>query len=77
MRYNNTAAAEINTNNMEMFGVVTRCSMSPLQYSPLGEMAPTKGAASSGEGDSWLIILEEIRRLQAVDGDPICGISNL
>ena len=44
---------------------------------PLGEMAPSKGAASSGESDIWLIILEEIRRFQAVDGDPICRIPDL
>ena len=44
---------------------------------PLGEMAPTKGAASSGESDIRLVILHQVRRFEAVDRYPICGIANL
>ena len=48
-----------------------------LQGSPLGKLALTKGAASSREGDIWLIIVHEVGWFEAVDGNPVHGISDL
>ena len=47
-----------------------------LQGSPLGKLAPTKGAASSGECDIRLIFVQEVSWFEAVDRYPIRGISD-
>ena len=44
---------------------------------PLGEMAPTKGAASSGEGNVRLIFLKQVCGLETVDRYPIGRVANL